>query len=100
MYVLPTEVGLKSGGDGLSFVEGGSLLEALPSADSAVLMLSGSDAELVDAVVKHGYGGALIAGQAPEGCYDAAAPAELAARGGQTGQPAELASRLAERWPG
>ncbi len=100
VYVLPTEVGLKSGGDGLSFVEGGSLLEALPSADSAVLMLSGSDAELVDAVLKHGHGGALIAGQAPEGCYDAAAPAELAARGGQTGQPAELASRLAERWPG
>ena len=100
VYVLPTEVGLKSGSDGMSFVEGGSLLDALPSADSAVLMLSGSDAELVDAVVKHGYGGALIAGQAPEGCYDAAAPAELAARGGQTGQPAELASRLAERWPG
>ena len=100
VYVLLTEVGLKSGSDGMSFVEGGSLLDALPSADSAVLMLSGSDAELVDAVVKHGYGGALIAGQAPEGCYDAAAPAELAARGGQTGQPAELASRLAERWPG
>ena len=100
VYVLPTDVGLKSSNDGMSFVQGGSLLDALPSADSAVLMLSGSDAELVDAVVKHGYGGALIAGQAPEGCYDAAAPAELAARGGQTGQPAELASRLAERWPG
>ena len=100
VYVLPTDVGLKSSNDGMAFVQGGGLLDALPSADSAVLMLSGSDAELVDAVVKHGYGGALIAGQAPEGCYDAAAPAELAARGGQTGQPAELASRLAERWPG
>lgn len=100
VYVLPTELGLKPASDGLSFVQGGSLLDALPSSDSAVLMLSGSDAGLVDAVVKHGWAGALIAGQAPEGCYDAAAPAELAARGGQTGQPTELASRLAERWPG
>lgn len=100
VYVLPADVGLKAGSDGLAFVEGAGLLDVLPPADSAVLMLSGSDAALVDAVVKHGWAGALIAGQAPDGCYDAAAPAELAARGGQTGLPAELASRLAERWPG
>lgn len=100
VYVLPSEIGLSRSGDGLSFTTGDALVEVLPSADSAVLLLSGSDVGLVDAVVKHGWAGALIAGQAPDGCYDAAAPAELAARGGQTGQPAELASRLAERWPG
>ncbi|MFP7723454.1 chemotaxis protein CheB [Lysobacter sp. A3-1-A15] len=100
VYVLPSELGLALAGDGLEFAEGAGLLEVLPSADSAVLMLSGSDATLVDMVVKHGWAGALIAGQAPEGCYDAAAPTDLAARGGQTGQPIELASRLAERWPG
>lgn len=100
VYVLPADMGLKTGGDGLSFCEGEDLLGALPSADSAVLLLSGSDVAVVDAALKHSWAGALVAGQAPEGCYDAAAANELLARGGDTGQPADLASRLAERWPG
>ena len=61
-------------------------------------MLSGADPAQVDAVMKLAVGGALIAAQALDGCYDVAAPAALASRGGLAGKPQELARRLAERW--
>lgn len=99
IYILPAAVGVDIGDTGIRFNQGGELLTALPSSDSAVLLLSGSDPAQVDAVLRHGWAGALIAGQAADGCYDAAAPNALAARGGDTGSAAELAQRLAERWP-
>jgi chemosensory pili system protein ChpB (putative protein-glutamate methylesterase) len=43
--------------------------------------------------------GALIAGQSPEGCYDAAAPNALIARGGNAGTPADMVKQLLQRWP-
>lgn len=100
VYILPAAVGITAEGGGLSFNDdaGGNVLAALAPADSAVLLLSGSDPEQVDAVMNHSWGGALVAGQAADGCYDAAAPNALAARGGDTAPPAELALRLAERW--
>ena len=99
VYILPTDVGIAVGELGVEFVAGGDgVLAALPSADSAVLLLSGSDPTLVDAVMNHSWAGALVAGQAPDGCYDAAASSALVARGGVAGQPVELAQRLAERW--
>ncbi|MCF7221959.1 chemotaxis protein CheB [Marilutibacter chinensis] len=100
VYVLPAGLGLESVAEGLRFLAEGEVLSALPSADSAVLMLSGSDPADVDAVLKHRIGGALVAGQSPEGCYDPAAPDQLAVRGGELAPPAELALRLAGRWPG
>lgn len=99
IYILPAAVGVDFGDTGIHFNQDGELLAALPSSDSAVLLLSGSDPVQVDAVLRHGWAGALIAGQAADGCYDAAAPNALAARGGDTGSPVELAQRLAERWP-
>lgn len=99
IYILPAEIGADIGDTGIRFNQDGELLAALPSSDSAVLLLSGSDPTQVDAVLRHGWAGALIAGQAADGCYDAAAPNALAARGGDTGNPVELAQRLAERWP-
>lgn len=99
VYIVPADVGITVGDIDMQFIAGGDgLLAALPSADSAVLLLSGSDPALVDAVMNHSWAGALVAGQAPDGCYDAAASSALIARGGSAGQPAELAQRLAERW--
>lgn len=99
VYIMPADVGVKFSGGGIQFTAGtDDVLAVLPSADSAVLLLSGSDPTLVDAVMNHSWAGALVIGQSPDGCYDAAAPSELVARGGESGQPAELARRLAERW--
>jgi chemosensory pili system protein ChpB (putative protein-glutamate methylesterase) len=97
VYILPADIGVAAG-PALRFDQSGELLSRLPSADSAILLLSGSDAAHVDAVMNHSWAGALVAGQAADGCYDAAAPNALAARGGDTAAPAELARRLAERW--
>jgi chemosensory pili system protein ChpB (putative protein-glutamate methylesterase) len=99
VYVLPSGLGIRTGSEAMRFEAEGEVLAALPAADSAVLMFSGSDPADVDLVLKHHAAGALVAGQSPDGCYDAAAPDQLVARGGDTGQPAELAQRLAERWP-
>lgn len=98
IYILPAEVGIDVDDAGIRFNHGGDLLAALPSADSAVLLLSGSDPEQVDAAMKHSWAGAVVAGQAADGCYDAAASNALAARGGDTAPPIELAQRLSERW--
>lgn len=99
VYILPDKMGLDSS-DGLRFDEAGDdVLVALPAADSAVLLLSGSDPAIVDTIMNHNWSGALVAGQNADGCYDPAAANALAARGGETGKPAELALLLAERWP-
>jgi chemosensory pili system protein ChpB (putative protein-glutamate methylesterase) len=62
-------------------------------------VLSGSDPAAADAVMGLSWGGALVAGQIPEGCYDATAAEAVIARGATSGAPAELAKRLAQRWP-
>lgn len=99
IYILPAEIGISVNESGIRFMEGeGDVIAALPSADSAVLLLSGSDPARVDAVMNHSWAGALVAGQAPDGCYDAAASTALIARGGVAGQPVELAERLIARW--
>ena len=98
VYILPAAVGIDVDDAGIRFNSNGELLEALPSADSAVLLLSGSDPAQVDAVMKHSWAGALVAGQAADGCYDAAASNALASRGGDTAPAVELAQRLPERW--
>lgn len=99
IYIMPADTGIQVTNNGIQFFGGGDdVLAALPSADSAVLLLSGSDPAQVDAVMNHSWAGALVIGQAPDGCYDAAAANALIARGGACGQPAELAARLADRW--
>lgn len=99
VYILSPALGVQDGAQGLAFIDTPvDMLTALPAGDSAVLLLSGADPGQVDAAMKFAAGGGLIAGQAPDGCYDVAAPAALAARGGQVGKPQELAARLAARW--
>jgi len=99
IYILPAGVGINIDAGGMQFIDGNdNVLAALPSADSAVLLLSGSDPAQIDAVMNHSWAGALVIGQSPDGCYDPVAPSALIARGGGSGQPAELAERLSERW--
>ncbi|HSR64015.1 MAG TPA: chemotaxis protein CheB [Xanthomonadaceae bacterium] len=97
VYVLPAELGLAEGGGRFG---GGAdaLLAHLPAADSAIVLLSGSDPAVVDAAMAHALRGALVVGQAPDGCYDPAAPAALIARGADSGAPPALAKKLAARW--
>ena len=97
VYILPGELGLaegaaRFGGDATA------LLAHLPANDSAIVLLSGSDPAVVDAAMAHALRGALVVGQAPDGCYDATAPAELIARGADSGAPPALAKKLAVRW--
>jgi chemosensory pili system protein ChpB (putative protein-glutamate methylesterase) len=98
VYIVPPELGLESH-NGLRFASGATLLGALPSEDSAVLLLSGADPALVDPALAHAAKGALVAGQSPDGCYDAAAPMALTARGGEASTPHDLVNRLLLRWP-
>lgn len=76
-----------------------ALVAALPPADSAVLMLSGANEALVEATLALAGQGGWVAGQSADGCYDPAAAARLAQQGMLSGDPAQLAQALAQRWP-
>ena len=99
VYIMPPELGLADTDAGLRFDAGVPLLSSLPPSDSAVLLLSGSDPADVDTALGLAARGALIAGQSPEGCYDAAAPNALIARGGSAGSPTDMVKQLLQRWP-
>lgn len=103
VYFVPPGLSLERDRARLVFVDDASgarpLLEALPPGDSAVLLLSGSGAASAEAAMAHAHAGLMVAAQALDGCYDPAASHALIAYGGDTAAPAELAARLAERWP-
>jgi chemosensory pili system protein ChpB (putative protein-glutamate methylesterase) len=103
VYFVPPGLSLELSGAGLRFVadEAGShpLLGVLPAGDSALLLLSGSSLDSVDAAMAHVPAGLMVAGQALDGCYDPTASNALIARGATTAPPAELAAQLAGRWP-
>lgn len=102
VYVLPEEVGVQQHAGALAFIaqtDPAALVAALPPADSAVLMLSGANEALVDASLVLAEQGGWLAGQSADGCYDPAAAARLARQGILTGDPAQLAQALAQRWP-
>nr|WP_255699401.1 chemotaxis protein CheB [Luteimonas sp. Y-2-2-4F] len=102
VYFLPPGLGLEQERARLRFVaEPGAaarLPAALPAGDSALVFLSGADATLVEAATGEAWAGALLVAQSPDGCYDAAAPAALAERGGATAAPADIAALLVQRW--
>jgi chemosensory pili system protein ChpB (putative protein-glutamate methylesterase) len=100
VYVLPDGIGLASN-DGLAFCAadpGSELLESLPPAESAVLMLSGSEPSRVDAALALAARGGHVSGQALEGCYDASAIRLLSAGGIALAPPAQLAQQLVTLW--
>lgn len=99
VYVVPPTLGLARKGAELMFSDTADLFDALPANDSAVVMLSGGDIATVDPIMRLAAAGAWVAGQSSEGCFEPAAANDLVARGGEAGLPAQLAERLAERWP-
>lgn len=101
VYVLPDEVGVMAAHGAMTFVAragNDDIITALPPAESAVLMLSGSDPALVEDALALSTRGGFVAAQSSEGCYDPAAANALAARGVERDTPAGLAQRLAQRW--
>src|SRR5690606_23645464 len=104
VYFVPPDISLHRDRGRLAFVADADgsrpLLDALPAHDSALLLLSGSGLDSVEAGMARVASGLLVAGQALEGCYDATASTALIARGAGTAQPADLAAQLADRWPG
>jgi chemosensory pili system protein ChpB (putative protein-glutamate methylesterase) len=101
VYILPTGILPEPQDGGLRFNKADDALPAfqyLSPANSAVLMLSGSDPAMVDAAMTQSWGGAFVAGQAPEGCFDDSAAAALVARGASSATPADLAKQLSQRW--
>jgi chemosensory pili system protein ChpB (putative protein-glutamate methylesterase) len=103
VYVLPNDVAVNVVEGVIHFGEGelqtDTLIASLPAAESAVLLLSGSDPAQVGAALALAEQGALVAGQSPQGCYDPAASKALVARGGMVATPGELATHLASHWP-
>ena len=100
-YVLPDGVGVAQSGRGLRFIDAApdsEAVAALPPAESAVLVLSGADPARMDAVLALSTRGALVAGQALDGCYDATAVKLLEAGGAELATPAGLAEQLVARW--
>jgi chemosensory pili system protein ChpB (putative protein-glutamate methylesterase) len=101
VYILPTGILPEPQDGGLRFNKADDALPAfqyLSPANSAILMLSGSDPAMVDAAMTQSWGGAFVAGQAPEGCFDDSAAAALVARGASSATPADLAKQLSQRW--
>src|SRR5690606_13011813 len=101
VHFVPPDLGVATTDpDVARFKVGADLLGVLPPGDSAVVLLSGSDPELVDGLMKQRLAGALVVGQVAEGCYDPAASEALKMRGGDTATPLQLAANIAARWPG
>ncbi len=103
IYFLPDGIGLNASAGSFGFVDDAAppaaMLAVLPSSASALVFLSGSDPQLVHSAMAAAANGTLVLAQSPEDCYDGAACAELRNLGVTSGLPAELAGRLASRWP-
>mgnify|MGYP000246136080 CR=1 FL=1 len=99
-YILPDDVGVGVVNRGLHFTADveGVQVSALPAPHSAVVMLSGADARLVDDALSLAVAGGWVAGQTGEGCYDPIAASAVVAAGMAAGDPPQLAAAIAERW--
>lgn len=104
VYVVPGDVAANAVGGVVNFAEGHTdiptLLGALPPDRTAVLLLSGADAALVEPALMAAARGALVGGQSLHGCYDWTAAQALEQKGGATSSPEALAQRLFEHFGG
>jgi len=99
--VLPAGMGAARDGDGLRFTGGSldALLREMPARDSVLVVLSGADTVLIHAAAAfRGDGGTAFA-QSPDSCFDAAAAQAVASQGAATLAPAQIAEKVAQRWP-
>ena len=99
--VLPAGMGAKREGEALEFEESAldALVRAMPARDSVLVVLSGAPANLVPAAQALRDGGGQAFAQSPDSCFDAAAAQALVAQGAAAMPAAELAGRVATRWP-
>lgn len=99
IYLVPAELGIAAGPEGLRFAPGVHAFSQLTAGDNAIVALSGTDPLLVEAIMAQSWAGALLLAQLPSGCYEPAAVQALIARGIAADTPQHLASQLAKRWP-
>lgn len=99
VYLVPGDIGMVTGGDGPRFAEGAHAFSQLTPGDNAIVVLSGADPALVEAIMAQSWAGALVLAQLPSGCYEPTAVQALIARGIASDTPPHLASQLAKRWP-
>ena len=99
VYLVPGDIGMVTGGDGPCFAEGAHAFSQLTPGDNAIVVLSGADPTLVEAIMAQSWAGALVLAQLPSGCYEPTAVQALIARGIASDTPPHLASQLAKRWP-
>ncbi len=99
VYLVPGDIGVVTGGDGPRFAEGAHAFSQLTPGDNAIVVLSGADPALVEAIMAQSWAGALVLAQLPSGCYEPTAVQALIARGIASDTPPHLASQLAKRWP-
>ncbi len=101
VHVLPEDLDVHASPAGLVFAAaaGEPAFAALPAIDSALLLLSGADINLVDVAMSLSWAGGLALGQSTENCFDPAASNALVARGGQAASLVQLPAKLLERWP-
>ncbi len=101
VHVLPDGLDVQAAPAGLLFAPSDAPADfsALPAGDSALLLLSGADASLVDRALGIALAGGVALGQSPDNCFDAAASNALVARGGQAAPIAKIPLKLLERWP-
>ncbi|MBP8098175.1 MAG: hypothetical protein KAY03_02550 [Arenimonas sp.] len=98
--LLPAGLTAKANGSSLSFTPGtmSQLIAALPPRDSVIIVLSGTDEQLVPMILSVQDAGGLVLAQDPEVCFDASA-AEAMRRQGAAVYPAlGLARQIAARW--
>ena len=99
VYLVPGELGLANGADGLRFAAGAHAFSQIPAGDNAIVVLSGTDPAQLDAVMTQSWAGALVLAQLPSGCFEPAAAQALIARGIASDIPQHLANQLARRGP-
>ncbi len=100
VYVVPDQVAAAAQDGVVVFGEGASdvtvLLDALPPARTAVLLLSGAGVECAEPALMLAARGALVGGQSLQGCYDWTAAKALEQGGGETATPEALAQRIVD----
>lgn len=103
--VLPTGMGVDVGrhGDIRFAARGQSSSEVLKQlatfgADLVVVIASGADHEITDALAHCLSEGAVVIGQEPSSCFDCAAADQVKNLGGQIGAVGELTAQAVKRW--
>ncbi len=99
--VLGAGMTVRNEGAYMRFHEGalGDVIDIMPAASSAILMLSGADASLVPAALRLREAGALVLAQDPDNCFDPAAAQALKKQGTPSYPATGLARQVAQRWP-